>query len=169
MDVIRMRRSVRQYRQDLPVQDEQLELLLSAAMQAPSAGNQRPWEFLIIRDPEILTELTGMSPYASMTAEASAAVIILANREHMRFPEFWQQDCSAAAENLLLEAVRLGLGAVWLGCAPIPERQQFLCDMFALPESVIPFCLIPVGIPEEGRGNRYIDRFLEERVHREIY
>ena len=59
--------SIRRY-EERPVEGEKLEALLRAAMAAPSAGNQQPWEFYVIRDREVLEKLSKVSPYAGCTA-----------------------------------------------------------------------------------------------------
>jgi len=57
----------------------------------------------------------------------------------------WQQDCSAATQNLLLAAEALGLGAVWTGVYPDPERSSKLSALLQLPGNVQPLCAIPIG------------------------
>ena len=116
-DPVLTRRSIRKYTEE-PVADEQVELLLRAAMAAPSAGNQQPWHFVVVRDRERLQAVTVAHPYASMLPGASLAILVCGDTGPKKWPEFWEQDCSAATENLLIEAERLGLGAVWLGVHP---------------------------------------------------
>lgn len=108
-----------------------------------------------------------MSPYAGMVKEASLAVILLANEQKMKFPENWQQDMAAATQNLLLEAVSLDLGAVWLGVAPLTDRMTYLSELFKLPGYVKPFAVVPVGYP--ATENKFVDRFDESRIHKETY
>lgn len=167
MDAINNRRSVRKYI-DKPVEKEKIEKLLRAAMQAPSAANQHPWEFIVVQDQDTLNMMSHISPYANMLSKAPLAFVLLADEEKMSWPEMWQQDLSAAAENLLLEAVELGLGAVWLGVYPLGERVQLLREMFRLKENIIPFCVIPIGYPA-GQGNNFIDRYDPSLVHYETY
>lgn len=167
MEAINIRRSVRKY-QDRPIEKETIEKLLRAAMQAPSASNQQPWEFIVIQDREKLNEISKMSPYSKMAAQAPLAIVLLGNTEKMSWPQVWQQDMGAAAENLLLEAADLGLGAVWLGVMTFEDRMKFLSEMFELKQSVVPFCVICVGYPE-GAGNHFIDRFNPDVIHYEKY
>ena len=135
-------------------------------MAAPSAGNQQPWEFIIVEDKERLKKLSEASPYSKMVANSPVTVVLLSREEGVKFPPCIPQDMGAAAENLLLEAVELGLGAVWLGIAPVQERMNYIKDMFGLPEGIEPFALIPVGYPD-GQKNEFIDRFDATRVHYE--
>jgi len=166
MDTINNRRSVRAY-QERAVEPEKIDRMLRSAMQAPSAGNQQPWEFLVVQDSDSLAKLSKMSPYAKLVAKAPLAFVLLGNEERMRFAENWQQDMGAAAENLLLEAVEQELGAVWLGVYPIEERMSNIRQQFELPQNLQPYCVIAVGYPAEANANRFIDRYNESYIHYE--
>jgi len=163
MQAIFDRRSIRKY-EDRPVEKEKIEKLLRAAMQAPSAANQQPWEFLVIEDKEVLNKLAQTSPYSKMVASSAVTIVLLSRKEGLLVPSCVPQDMGAASENLLLEAVELGLGAVWLGIASIPDRMEFIKKLFDLPENIEAFALIPVGYPD-GQKNKFVDRFDEARVH----
>jgi nitroreductase len=165
MEAIFNRRSIRTY-EDKPVEKEKIEKLLRAAMQAPSAANQQPWEFIVVEDKENLKKLSNASPYSKMVANSAVTIVLLSRKEGVAFPPCIPQDMGAAAENLLLEAVQLELGAVWIGIAPVQERMNYITDMFGLPEGIEPFALIPVGYPD-GHKNEFIDRFDATRVHYE--
>jgi nitroreductase len=168
MDEIFNRRSIRKYA-DKEVEPEKIEILLRAAMQAPSAGNQRPWEFLVLENKESLSEFSTMCQFSKALSNSAVAVLLMANTDRMVHPENWQQDMGAAAQSLLIEAVHLGLGAVWLGIAPLDERVHFVKKLFSLKDNLKPYCVISIGYPVEGKGNRFIDRFEPERIHFEKY
>lgn len=166
MDALFRRRSIRKYTADA-VSDEQIELLLKAAMAAPSAGNQQPWQFLVVRDKAMLATLADTSPYANMTPDAALAILVCGDVANERHPGFWPQDCSAATQNLLIEAEALGLGAVWLGVYPLEDRMEFLKTTLQLPESIIPFALIAIGHPAEHKPPA--ERYDAARVHYETW
>ena len=163
METIFNRRSIRKY-ENRPIEKEKIEKLLRAAMQAPSAANQQPWEFLVIEDKEVLKKLAQTSPYSKMVADSAVTFILLSRKEGLLAPGCVPQDMGAAAENLLLQAVDLGLGAVWLGVASIEERMSYIKELFNLPENIEAFALIPVGYPD-GQENKFVDRFDETRIH----
>jgi nitroreductase len=167
MEVIFNRRSVRKYK-DQPVEKEKIEKLLRAAMQAPSAGNQQPWEFIVVQDKENLRQLSEASQYSKLVANSPVAFVLLANGSELRFPGNWEQDMGAAAENILLEAVELGLGGVWIGIAPEEDRMNYVKKMFNLNDNLKPFCIISIGYPD-GQENKFVDRFDESRIHYEKY
>lgn len=152
MDIISNRRSIRKY-EDRPIEKEKIEKLLRAAMQAPSAVNQQPWEFIVVENKDTLKKLSEMSPYSKMVEGAAAAFVVLANSDNIKIPTAWQQDMGAAVENLLLEAVHLELGAVWLGVATVEDNINYIKELFDLPETIKPFALIPVGYPSGQKIN----------------
>lgn len=163
MDVILKRRSIRQYL-DQDVEKEKIETLLHAAMQAPSAGNQQPWEFIVVKNPDVIASLAKCSPYATAAKGAPCVIVpIMKNKESLRFPECAPLDMSAAIENILLAATEIGLGAVWLGIAPVRERVEAVNEILHLADGVNAFALIPVGYPKENIEAK--DRFDESRIH----
>lgn len=104
MNEIFARRSIRKFLPTM-VEDEKIEQLLRAAMAAPSAGNQQPWEFYVVRDKRVIQDLSQCSPYAGCANGAALAIVVCSRDEHMRFPAFTTLDLSAAVENILIEAV----------------------------------------------------------------
>ena len=120
-DPVLDRRSIRKYT-DQPVPDKLVETLLKAAMSAPSAGNQQPWHFVVIRDRTILDAVPAFHPYARMMVKAPVAILVCGDEALEKSKGFWVEDCSAATENLLIEAQELGLGSVWLGLHPREDR-----------------------------------------------
>jgi hypothetical protein len=110
LQAILTRRSVREFtNQD--VSKEDLNDLLRAGMQAPSAGNEQPWHFIVIDDPELLKKIPEFHPYAKMLNEAPLAILVCSDRNLEKHRATWLQDCSAAIENILLTAHAKGLGA----------------------------------------------------------
>ena len=149
--IIENRQSIRKFLKDKPVTREQLDQLLAAAMHAPSACNTRPWEFIAITRRETLDEIVRVHPYASMCATAAAAIIVIA------IPQtdpngpigFFPQDCAAATQNILLEAVSMGLGCCWCGVYPKEEHIASIRKLFNIEEPKIPFNVIAIGSPNE--------------------
>jgi nitroreductase len=167
-DVIKTRRSVRSF-SDAPVSDDLIRKLLEAAMLAPSAGNQQPWHFVIVREPLRLSAVPDFHPYCKMIADASVAIVVCGDPVGKKWPDFWVQDCSAAVQNLLLAARAEGLGSVWTGVYPIEERMQGCRELFMIPPHILPFAIIPLGWPREENCFKEFDRFKAELVHHEYF
>ena len=156
------RRSIRKYSK-LPISDDDIEKLLRAAMAAPSAGNQQPWEFIIIKDKKLLTDITKVHPYSQMLKEASVAIVVSADLDKEKHVGYWVQDCSAATENILIEAQHLGLGSVWLGVYPREGRVKGLKELLNLPVRVMPLSIVSLGYSEEKKEPS--DRYDKLRIH----
>ena len=166
MNAIFKRTSVRNFKPDA-VEPEKIEKLLRAAMAAPSAGNQQPWEFVVVSDPETRAKLASASRFGGPAAAAPLNIVVLVNANNLRFAELWEQDLGACTENILLEAVEQDLGAVWLGIAPVPDRMEKVAEVLALPENTAAYCIVAVGYPAADAAQQ--DRFDPSRIHYERY
>lgn len=167
MEMIYKRRSIRRYT-DQKVEKEKLELLLKAAMAAPSASNNQPWEFVVVMDEETMRQLREGLEYGNYNAPC--AIIVCGNPEVGKAPRserFWVQDCSAATENILIVAAGLGLGTVWIAGYPKEKQVATLRSILGLPEYVTPLCTIYVGYPAEEKEPR--TQYDPVRVHWEKY
>ena len=159
------RRSVRRY-DNAPVTDEQKEAICYAAMCAPSGVNRQPWEFVVVDDKELLVKLAHSLPYAKMAAEAPLAIVVCGNRQRFLDGDdstLWEQDLSAASENILLAANALGLGGVWTCIYPHADRENTVRQILNLPDNIIPFNLIPIGHPSTGHAP--MDKWHPDRIH----
>lgn len=161
MNSIFHRISVRKY-QDRPIEAEKVELMLKAAMAAPSACNQQPWEFYIVTNKTIIEQLSMISKY-SRCAKNAPLVIVPCFRTKGIVPEYFNLDMSAAVQNLLLEADELGIGTVWMGVSPEKDRMDKVEKILNLPEDLKAFALVPCGYPAEERPQQ--NRYEEARVH----
>ena len=153
-ELVEKRRSIRKFQSGKPVTKEQLNLLMEAAMLAPSAHNSRPWEFIAVTKRETLDEIARVHPYAKMCETAAAAIIIVALPQTGKIDGFFPQDCGAAAENVLLAAVSMGLGACWCGVYPKDETISSIGAIFNIKPPKIPFCVIAIGTPDESPKRR---------------
>lgn len=148
LDNIATRASVRQFT-DQPVSDVVMEEILRAGMAAPSAVNKQPWAFVVVTEPERIAALNEVHPYANLKT-ATAAVIVCGDMDKAlegRAREYWVQDCSAVTENILLAAHALGLGAVWCGVYPSPDRVAAVSEVLGLPGSIVPLNIVTMGYP----------------------
>lgn len=166
IETILGRRSVRRY-EDKPVADDVIDKLLRSAMAAPSAGNEQPWHFIVVRSSEKRNAVAQVHPYAQMVKQASLAIVVCGDPRLQKYEGFWVQDCAAAVENLLLAANALGLGSVWCGVHPASEREAALKDIFGIPLEIIPFAVVAVGYPAEQPAS--VNRYKQERVHDETW
>jgi len=167
LNTIFRRRSIRKYTHQ-PVEPEKLESLLQAAMAAPSAMNCKPWEFVVVTDPEKLAQFRKRLIFGNRNAPV--AIVVCGNPSLSANPAarlFWVQDCSLAGENILIAAASLGLGTVWVGVHPVGGFIRIVREITGLPKHVTPLGLIYVGYPAEEKPAR--TQYDEKRIHREKY
>ena len=160
---IMTRTSIRKYK-DQPVEQEKIDIMLKAAMAAPTAVNLQPWHFIVIDDKNTLKLLSGQQPN---NAPLMIAVCGDTNKTTMpdgkgKLPDFWVQDVSAATENLLLAAHAQGLGAVWTGVYPVMERVAEVANVLNCPENIIPLAVVRIGYPDESPKPK--DKFNQENI-----
>ena len=165
MNAIFERRSIRKYTEK-KISEKDLTLLLKAAMSAPSAGNEQPWEFIVVRNEETLKKINQIHPYSSMLLHADTAVIVCGNLTRQAYKRnYWVLDCAAATENILVQATDMKIGSVWLAVYPEPDRIEGIKNIFSLPEEVVPLAIVSLGYPDEEKESAY--RFKRNRIHYE--
>lgn len=165
MDAIMGRRSIRRY-QDRPVDPDKIEVLLRAAMAAPSAGNEQPWRFVVVTDRGQLDLLSEATEYSRMLKGAPLAIVVCGDTTSRKYPEdYWIEDTSAAMENLLVAAHATGLGACWLGYHPRQDRKMRGRAILGLPEHVEVMGVASIGYPAEEKPPA--ERYDPEFVHRD--
>ena len=160
---IMTRTSIRQYK-DQPVEQEKIDIMLKAAMAAPTAVNLQPWHFIVINDKNTIKLLSGQQP---TNAPLMIAVCGDTDKTTMpdgngKLPDFWVQDVSAATENLLLAAHAQGLGAVWTGVYPVMERVAEVANVLNCPNNIIPLAVVRIGYPDESPEPK--DKFKQENI-----
>lgn len=166
MNAIYKRRSIRKYTSQ-PVPEKNIIAFIKAGMNAPSAGNQQPWHFVIIDDRGILKEITNIHPYSQMLHQASTAILVCGDLDLEKNEGYWVQDCSAATENILLEIADQGFGGVWLGVYPRKDRVEGIRKLLRIPPGIIPFSLISIGYPAENKKLK--NEFKKERIKRNYW
>jgi len=163
LEAIMTRRSPRAWL-NKPVPPEMVLKLLAAAMQAPSAGDGQPWHFVVLDDRELLDLASRFYPGAAPARSAPLAILACADLGEDRFGGFWEQDCAAAVENMLLAAHAMGLGALWTGVYPLSERVHAFRKLLKMPPNVEVLAFVMVGYPDMIPPPE--DRFRKDRIHR---
>lgn len=167
LENIMTRTSIRQY-QDQLIEKDKIEIMLKAAMAAPSAVNLQPWRFVVITDKEELKQISDSIRPMQMVQTAPLAIVVCGDM-NKTLPDngrdYWVEDVSASTENLLLAAHGLGLGAVWCGVYPLPERVQYIQRLLDLPSDIVPLNVVAIGYPAESPEPK--DKWDRNKVHYE--
>ena len=157
-EAIEQRRSVRRFSPE-PVPDEDLTAMLKAACWAPSWANTQVWEFIVVRDRELIEGVTETyaekNPATKCSLGASALIVACAKvgvsgchqgQDLTKFSNWFMFDLGLAVQNLCLKAHALGLGTVVVGLMDHDACRRRL----DLPEGYEVVCVIPVGWPATG-------------------
>jgi nitroreductase len=167
IEAILHRRSIRHFTRQ-PLSQEQLELLLRAAMHAPSAANTQLWHFVVVEDRELLEKVTEFHPAAECLHEAPLAILVCGDERLEKRSGRWVLDTAAATENLLIAAEALGLGTTWIGIYPDEMRVEETCKIFNIPDQVHPLALVAIGYPD-GTRPPVTNRYKADRVHHNVW
>ena len=112
LEFIKNRRSIRSF-QDKPIPENEIQMILEAGRWAPSASNKQPWEFYIIRDKEVLKEISKNAIYGRHIKRAPFAIVIIGKKTTS--PNYYIQDTSLVSMTMMLMAWSLGIGTCWTG------------------------------------------------------
>ncbi|NQT49020.1 MAG: nitroreductase family protein [Chloroflexi bacterium] len=145
LEAIRDRRSIRRY-QSKPIPEDKLQQILEAGCWAPSANNDQPWRFVVVREEKVRKELARVATYGSFLAEAPVGIAVVIDPYGSTHPV---EDGAAATQNMLLAAHAVGLGTCWIGSygAGYEERAK---EVLGIPRDRRLLSLISVGYPAES-------------------
>jgi nitroreductase len=166
LDLLRTRRSVRQY-QDKPVEQEKIDLLIESMLRSPSSRGINPWEFIVVRNPQTLSDLSKAKPHgASFIKNASLAIVVCADSTKS---DVWVEDCSIAALIVHLAAADLGLGSCWV---QLRKRQhdtettseEYVRKLLGMGENIAVEAVIAIGYGKEDKPGHSKSSLLYDRV-----
>lgn len=163
LDVIRERRSVRSFN-DKHISDEDLDVIMHAAMAAPSAVDRRPWFYYVIKDEEAKQRVIDAMPFGKYK---SPIIIIPCINTLKLIPtkgELAALDLAASTENILLSAKDLGIGSVWCAVYPDKARIKAVKKALDIPLHLTPFNAIYLGYPSEDDKGKVKDKFDEGNI-----
>ena len=162
MKSILTRRSIRKYT-DEKISEDQINKILKAAMYAPSAFNNQPWQYIVIDKRELLDEILKAIPHAEMLKETTLAILICGDKNLEENTNLIALNCAAATQNALLAIHDIGLGAVWISAFPVEDNMKALTKICKLPGNIVPVSLLSIGYPGEEVTTE--ERFKPERIH----
>ena len=154
IELLRQRRSIRSFTTE-QIAPESLELLIEAALRAPSSRGINPWEFILVDDPALIDQLATAKTHGSgFLKGAPLAIVVCADSSKS---DVWVEDCAIAAIIIQMTALSLGLGSCW---AQIRNRQHddrqtaeiYLQELLGLPEEIKVACILGIGHPAEEKS-----------------
>ncbi|MFX1316222.1 MAG: nitroreductase family protein [Promethearchaeota archaeon] len=144
---LKSRRSIRDF-QEKPISDKEIEMILEAGRWAPSANNQQPWEFIVIKNKEILIAISKLAGYGKFIAQSTVAIAIIGKKKVSS--KWYLQDTSLASMNMMLMAWSLNIGTCWIGNLDREKAKELLKvskDNFLL--TILPFGYIKGAVPPQ--------------------
>ena len=165
-EVLQKRRSIRKYKATL-IESEKVTKILEAARLGPSANNQQPCQFIVVKDSAARESL--LAAYnADWFAQAPVIIVGCVNpkdawRRGKFGEEYWKVDLAIAFQNLILASAELGLGTCWV--ANFDENA--VKKALNIPKDIRVVAMTPVGYPDEEKGPPTERKPLEKIVHYE--
>ena len=163
LKVINSRQSVRVWTEK-KVAVSIIKRILEAGMNAPSAGNEQAWQFIVVTEKELLERIAAVHPGGAYAGKAPCAILVCGDTRLEEYKDMWVEDCSAAIENMLLAMHALKLGGVWTGIYPQADRVRDFRRLLKMPKCVVPLALVPFGYPAKPLKKRP-NRYKKTRVH----
>jgi nitroreductase len=155
--------SVRKYLPFVMPQND-IDKILKAGLEAPSAMNRRPYEVIVNTDNAFWKEFAAVKPTCEIASTASLTVLVVGDSNKNPTSEFMIEDCSLVSQNMLLEAFDLGYGSLWAGIKFESDFYKKLIEYFKLPEGYIPVSLLIFGKAAEHKGHE-TERFEKAKIH----
>lgn len=157
IEAIRTRRSIRRFTGE-PIPREDLETIIDAARLAATGHNNQPWEFVVVTDPGMLQNVA----IRSWMDQSAAVVAVVIDQT----AQFWQEDGSAAIQNMLIAVTALGYGACWVQGRTRAHEAE-LKQLLNVPDHLHLMSLVAVGVPDEAPEKE--KKSLEQVLHWETY
>jgi len=167
IDLERKRRSIRKYT-DREIESEKIDLLVEAALRAPSSRGNNPWEFVVVQDQALISQLAKAKAAGSgFVAGAPLAIVVCADTNKS---DVWVEDASIASTMILLAAESADLGACWVQIRNRPHddettAEEYIRGMLNLPDGIAVLSVIAVGYPDESLPSHTEDELLYNQVH----
>lgn len=164
-EAILKRRSVRKFSSE-KIKDSDIELILEAGYNAPSACNRKPFKIFVISNEEILYKLDKSGRFTNMHSPLCILVCgDMKKKLPLGFGDYWIQDCSAVTENILIMVSGLGIGACWNGVYVQDKIVSNIKEILNLEDRYIPFSLIHIGYPlKELEAHKSYDKKYVEYI-----
>ncbi len=171
IDLVRARRSIRRFTQQ-PVEPEKLDLLLEAALRAPSSKGNHPWEFIVVTDREMMNKLAVAKAHgATFLHGAPLAIVVCADPAKS---DVWVEDAAIATTLIHLQATDLGLGSCWVQIRLRQREDQtssqvYLADLLGLPEGMMVLAMVGIGYPTDTKPGHADGTLCRNQVSYEVF
>ena len=152
-EMLYRRRSIRVFA-ERPVEREIAEKLIEAALLSPSSRSLKPWEFIVVDEPEKLKDLAASKQHgSSFLAKAPMAIVVVGMPG---ISDVWIEDCSIASLLIQLQAEALGLGSCWIQIrgrnhSDGLSSEEYVKGLLEIPPDRSVESIVAVGHPAESK------------------
>ncbi len=166
MDIVLLRRSVRNFDLDKKIPNDILVDLIRHAEAAGTARRQKSREYIIIENKELISKLSTIYVKSSMNVSLCNQMIAVIgkNPEEISNPAFQPTDLALATENLMVYAVEKGIGSVMLGTYPDKERLNAVNKLLNLENGKFVFTFVCIGYPKDENAFYDMNKFDESVI-----
>lgn len=171
MSLLEKRRSIRRFL-DRPIEKEKIDLLVEAALRAPSSRGSKPWEFVVVSERHMLDRLAQAKEHGSaFLKDAALGIVVCADSKKS---DVWVEDASIATILIQLAAESLGLGSCWIqirGRTQTAQRtsQDYIAELLRLPPGMMVEAIVAAGYPAEFKAPHPKEGLLERQVHAQVF
>lgn len=171
MSLIKKRRSIRRFLEK-QVEPEKIDILIEAALRAPSSMGSNPWEFVVVKDQEKLERLSRAKPHgAGFLKSAPLGIVICADPDKSNV---WIEDTSIASIFILLAAESIGLGGCWIQIRDrmyddTKSAEAYIAELLNIPERLKVEAIMAVGYPDEKKAPHGKEELQYEKVYHDLY
>jgi len=171
LSLLEKRRSIRKFKQK-EVEPEKIERLVEAALRAPSSMGNNPWEFIVVKKPDLLAKLSTAKEHGSQfLRNAALGIVVCADPDKS---QVWVEDASIAAIFIHLAAESLELGSCWVQIRermhdPKKTSGSYISELLNIPGNMQVECVIGIGYPDEEKAPHGKEELQFEKVRMNSY
>ena len=171
LSLIQNRRSIRRYL-PWPVENEKIDVLIEAALRAPSSRGFNPWEFIFVTERDLLKMLSVTKKHgSSFLRNATLGIVVCADADRS---DVWIEDASITSIFIQLAAESIGLGSCWI---QIRERmhdkektaQEYISEILSVPKGLKVESIIAIGHPEKRKPPHAKEELQYDKIYLNSY
>lgn len=167
LELLKNRRSIRNFKK-CGVEDDKVDKILKAALLSPSSRNINPWEFIVVKDEELLKNLSYCKEHGSQFLKnAPLAIVVLADELKS---DVWVEDTSIASIIVQLTAQSLDLGSCWIQIRnrmhnSNVKSEAYIKELLSVPDNYRVESIIVIGYPDENRPPHDESKLQFQKIH----
>lgn len=153
VECIMSRQSIRSYSKK-QISDDDINVIMRAAVAAPSGKNGQPWKFKIVTDCDLIKRLASLSVYCRWLKKVACMVVVFLDETSSYDYTKDIQSCGASIQNMLLASNELGIGSCWIG-EILKKSEEVKTALLIDNESLKLMGIVAFGYSEEKENQNH--------------